>query len=95
MVHKKCYGKRKCLTKTVDFVCKKCSSSTGNVEDNEDVTLDGDVVEKLTKCSHLEDVHSSEGKVQEVVTARKDLNGKSLARALCKSCVAEAARKLA
>ena len=37
---------------------------------DEEVTLDGDVIEKMVKFSHLGDVFSSEQGVQEAVTAR-------------------------
>ena len=61
---------QKCLSKAVDLVCRNCSGVIGDVEDGEDMTLDGDVIKKVTKFSYLGDVRNSEGGVQEAVTAR-------------------------
>ena len=41
--------------KVVDFVCRKCSGTSGNAEENEDVTLDGHVKEKVTNFWYLGD----------------------------------------
>ena len=48
-VHKKCYEIRKYLSRAVDFVCRKCSGSTCNVDDEKGVTLDSNVIENVTK----------------------------------------------
>ena len=45
-MHKKCSEIQKCLSKAVDFKCRKCSGSTGDAENDGDVTLDGDLIEK-------------------------------------------------
>ena len=58
-----------CLSKAVDFVCRKCSGSTRNTENDENVTLNGNVIKKYMKFSYLEDLLSSGGGVQEVVPA--------------------------
>ena len=49
IVKERCYGER----------------STGNTEDDGNVTLDGDVMEKVRKFSYLQDVLSSVGEEQE------------------------------
>ena len=60
----------KCLGKAVDFVYKKCFSSTGNTENGGYMTLDGDITKKVMKLSCLgDDLSSGEG-VQEAVPAR-------------------------
>ena len=58
------------LSKALDFVCRKCSSFTSSAEDDGDVTIDGNVMEKMTKFSYLGDVLSCGGGMQEAVTAR-------------------------
>ena len=40
---------RKCLSKAFYFVSRKCSGSTGNAEDDEDLTLDVGVIRKGDK----------------------------------------------
>ena len=52
------------------IVCRKCSGFTGSAEDEEEIIIDGNVIEKVVKFSYLENVLSSRGGVQEVVTAR-------------------------
>ena len=47
----------------------KCSGCSGSTEDNGDMTLDGDVIEKVINFLYLGDVLSYGG-VQEAVTAR-------------------------
>ena len=47
----------------------QCSGSTGNAENDANVTLDGDVIEKVKKLSYLGDVLSFDGGVQKAVTA--------------------------
>ena len=94
---KHCSGMRKCFSKAVGFACRKCSDSTGNAEDDGDVTLVGDVIEKMTKFLYLGDILSSSGGAPEAVTARTDLGGKNLGYSkftVQKSCVVEVARKL-
>ena len=69
----KCWIYKKCseIQITVDFVCRKCFTSTGNDTVYRDVTLDGDVIEKVTKFLHLGDVLCYEAEMQEAVTVRK------------------------
>ena len=66
--HGRCSGIRKCLSKAVDFECKKCSGSKSSTYADEEVTLDDDITEKVTKFSHLENILSSGIRVQEAVT---------------------------
>ena len=53
----------------IDFVCKKSFSFTGSTYVDEEVTLDGDVTEKIAKFPHLGDVLTL-GWVQEAVTVK-------------------------
>ena len=76
----------KYLSKAADFLCRKCSGFTGSIFADEEVTIDGDVIKKVAKFSHLEDVFISGG-VQEAVTARIRCiwkKFKDIASALCK-----------
>ena len=73
---------RKCLTKVVDSVCRKCSDFTDNIEVDKKVSLDDDVA----KFSYLGDILSS-GEVQETVTTRiryELKKFKNIASVLCK-----------
>ena len=63
-------GIQKSLTKAVDFASRKCSGFTGSTHADEEVTLGGDVTEKVAKFSYHRDVRSPEERVQEAVTAR-------------------------
>ena len=74
---KKILRNTKCPSKAVNFVSRKCSASTGNAENDGDVTLHGDVIQNVTKFSYLGDVLSSKG-VQEAVTAKIRSGKKSL-----------------
>ena len=69
-MYKRCSKTRKCLTKVVDFVGKKCSGFTGSTDSNEEVITGGDVVKKRQNFYILGDVLSSGGGEQEAVTAR-------------------------
>ena len=51
-------------------MCRKCFGFYCDADDDRDVTLDGDLIQKMTKFLYLVDVLSSEGDVQEAVTAR-------------------------
>ena len=53
-----------------EFVCTKRSDFTGNVDDDGNVILDDDVIEKVAKFLFLKNALSSGGGVQEAVTAR-------------------------
>ena len=53
-MHKNYSGIRKCLTKVVDFVCRKCDF-TDSTEVDEKVKLDGRVIEKVAKFSYQGD----------------------------------------
>ena len=57
------------VSKTVDFVCRNCFGSIGNTEDDEDLTLNGDFIEMVTKFSYLGDVLHSKREMQEAITA--------------------------
>ena len=70
LVHRKCSGIRKCLTKVV---CRKCSNFTDSSKFDEEVTINGNVLERVTKFSHLGNVLSSGEGVQEAV----DVDGRS------------------
>ena len=48
-MHNKCSGMRKCLTKIVDFVCKKCFDFTDITEVDQKLTLNGDVIGNIAK----------------------------------------------
>ena len=56
------------ISKAVDFVCRKCSGFTGSTYADEEVTLNGDVIEKVAKFLYFVDVLSSGAGVQEAVT---------------------------
>ena len=49
----KCSGIQKCLSKTVDFVCRKCFDFTSNAEDDGNGIVNGNVIEKVTKFSYF------------------------------------------
>ena len=49
---------------------KKCSGSTGDADDNEDVTVDGNMTRMMTKFLHLGDALSTGGRVQEAAATR-------------------------
>ena len=51
---------KKCLTKTVDFLCRKWSGFTNSTNADEEVTLDENVIENVTKFSYLGDALSFE-----------------------------------
>ena len=65
---KRCSEIRNCLIK--NLTCRKCSGFICSIEVDEKMTLDGDVTEKVAKFSHLGDVLSSGGVVQDDVTVR-------------------------
>ena len=61
----------------MNFVCRKCSRSTGNAENDGDVTLHDDVTEKVTKFLHLDNILTSGGVQKAIIagikSARKSL----------------------
>ena len=59
-----------CQTKAIDLASKKCPGFTSSTNVDEEMTLDDDVIEKITKFLYFGDVISSKGRVKEAVAAR-------------------------
>ena len=74
----------------INFVCRKCSGSSDSADNDGDVSLDGDVIEKMTKFSYLEDALISVDRVQEDICKNKIW----MEKVLQKSFVAEIAWKI-
>ena len=85
-MRRRCFGMQKCLAKVIYFVCSKCVSFNDSIEVNKEVTLDGDVMEKVAKFSYLWDVLSfGEGVPRSCYCFKKNLHGR--ASVLCKRVV--------
>ena len=68
-------------------MCRKCSGFTCSTYADEEMTLDGDVMEKVAKFLYLGDVHNSGEEVLETVKARIRCGWKKfkdVTNALCK-----------
>ena len=71
-------------------MCIKCFGFIGNADNDEEMVVDGDVMEKVAKFLYLWDVLSFEGGVHKAVTARIRSGWKKfneIASVLCKRAV--------